>query len=670
MVSRLDVVAELAAHQQNLTPDPCGPHRALVALPPVALADLIAPDWHAFVRAAELGTLAEQLGGGDGPLAIVDLGLAERVDGHDRSGAAAKPAVRGVDGRLARLWEAGIRHLFVHGARDQPGFARALGYRWPGGLTACDASYLDALLDPREPVAVLAPGLVRVAPGVALPRGGERVLVAVDDDGDPRRIADQGPQVSAYAIDRARQLGPWAGVVPPRGLLGTAAGAAIRTRWEAYWSERGRDDVVRAAVLGLDPRLEAGLREVRREASEPGASSGQRTPSAADAPATGRRARLIAITGIDGAGKSTHVARLARMLQGRGARISVIKLYRQGAFLELANQLGARTRRGAPLAAFRVSRVVKLVDSLRVFRDQLAHALAACDAVVLDRYVETHVAAAESQLGWELSDHPALSVFPAADLRFWLRLDPGVALARREARGEPASADEHAIGLAGSARVFDRLAAAAGEVVLDAGADEGANAEVIHERARAIVACPGTAADRSSLVAPAGLPRVRSARRCTLHVGVDPDRPALGAELPALRADLVRWSGTAGAVPEAFWLEAYAAQLVIDVVTWDPARAAVALWPGAVAGMARHADLVMLHELERILAPLVEVETYDPRAETYEPAFSALGACRAAARRLARDYAVELERVAAELGWTAMAIDGRASTAAPSAPAS
>lgn len=637
-MSRLDVVAELAAHQQNLVPDPVRSQRALVALPPPALAQLVAPDWHALARAGDLTALAAQLGGGDGPLAIVELA----------SGTGA------LSGRMTQLWESGARHLFVYGARDQPGLARALVYRWPGGLTVCDASYLDALFDPQEPVLVLAPGLVRVAPGVPAPRSGERVLAAVDEDGDPRRVVEQGPQVAVYAIDRKRELGPWAGAVPPRGRFGTQTGAAIRARWDAHWTERGRPDAVRNAVLGFDPMLETTLCSQRRVA-----------------PATERRARLIAITGIDGSGKSTQAARLARTLQGRGARVSVLKLYRQGAFLELANQLGARTRRGAPLAAFRVSREIKLIDSLRVFRDQLTEAMRVCDAVVLDRYVETHVAAAESQLGWDLANHPALAGFPAADLRFWLRLDPEVALARREARGEPASADEHAIGLTGYARVFGRLADAAGEVVLDAAVDEEANARTIAERAVPIVACPGTDAGRSSFAAPPSAPRARAAQRCAVHIGVDLERPALGSEVLALRADLARWIGAASnGVPEAFWLETYAAQLVIDVMTQAPARAAIALWPGALAGMARHADLVMLPELERILVPLVEVETYDPRPATYEAAFAALGAPEAAARRLARGYAVELERVAAERGWASAKIDGRASIAAPSAPAS
>jgi dTMP kinase len=621
VVSRLDVIAELAAHQHNVRPEPVVARSVVVALPAPPLIAWIAPAWYAAARAPVLQALAEDLGGGDGPLAIIELGADD------------------ITARLAALWERGTRQLIVPGAPDQPGYARALSYRWPGALQLLALSCLDPWLDPRVPVRVLAPGVVCVAPGIAAPPGAARVLAAVDDDGDPRRVAEQGAHVWPCAIDPARRLGAWAGAVPPRGRFGTAAGAELRARWDAYWSGRGRPEVVRNAVLGLDPSLEADLR----------------APEPPDLRPTSRRARLIAITGIDGAGKSSQVARLAQALHDRGAHVRVIKLYRQGAFLELANQLSARTRRGGPLAAFRVSRIIKLVDSLRVLRDHLAPAMAVCDAVLLDRYVETHLAAAESQLGWDLSSHPAVSPFPAPDLRCWLQLDPDIALERREARGEPASADEHAVGLRGYAQVFARLAQAPGELVLDATHAELDNARAIAERAVAVLPgslpAPGRDGDRSSLVPPAAAPRVTAAA-CAVHVGVDATRTALGADAFAVRAELARWCGGAAAgIPEGFWLEAYAAQLVLDVMTQAPARGAVALWPAAVAAMPGHGELDTLVELARMLAPRVTIEHYDPRPETYEPAFRALGASEPAARRLAGGYAAELVRIATEHGW-------------------
>ena len=603
MVSRLDVVAELAAHQQNLVPEEVSSRRVLLVLPAPALCGLVPVEGDAGVRA-----LADQHGGGDGRLVIV------RLSGR-------------VTTTLSALWERGVRELIVYGARDQPGYARAVRYRWAGALEVLADSWLDALFELRAPIRVLAPGVVRVAPGVAAPTDAACVLAAVDGDEDPRDVAAQGPHVWPYAIDRARALGAWSGVVPPAARFGTRRGGELRARWDAYWTARGHD-VVRPAVLGLDPALEADLRE-------PGV------------PIAPHRARLIAITGIDGSGKSSHAARLGTTLRSQGARVRVLKLYRQGAFLALANELSARTRRGAALAAFRVSRQVKLIDSLRVYRDHVAAALSACDAVVFDRYVETHVAAAESQLGWDLAAHPALAPFPPPDVECLLQLDPDIALARRAARGEPASADEHAVGLRGYAEVFARLAAAAGAMVLDAGAPEDDNARAILARVAVVrsgaglVELPNTAAARVALEGP---------RAVTIG-----GEATLGAEVLALRAQLAAWCGVSG-VPEAFWLEVYAAQLVLDVQTGAPGDA-LALWPGALAAMADHGELDVLRELAHMLAPLVEVTHYDPRAEPYEPTFRALGATEVAARRLARDYATQLERIATERGWA------RASTA-------
>ena len=44
---RLDVIAELAAHQQNLEPPPAPPYAALIALPLPPACTLIAGAWFA-----------------------------------------------------------------------------------------------------------------------------------------------------------------------------------------------------------------------------------------------------------------------------------------------------------------------------------------------------------------------------------------------------------------------------------------------------------------------------------------------------------------------------------------------------------------------------------------------------------------------------------------------
>jgi dTMP kinase len=629
----LDVVAELAAHQQNLSPPPAATRAALLALPLPAVCTVAAGDWFAARRRKTLAARAEELGSGDGPLPI------EEAAEHES-----------LPEQLARLWRDGVRALFVDGMRDQPGFARALRWRWPGALHPIPGPGSLDLLHGAEPIAWLGDGAARVAPGVAAPDGASLVLAALDDDGDPAATRAQGRHVWPLAIDPQRRLGPWSGVLPARAALGTDDGAALRARWQSHWADLGHPDLVRLAVLGLDPTLERALRGTPRPAR-----------SAAAAPAFApRRARVIAITGLDGSGKSSHADRLARELQRRGASARVLKLYRQGAFLELANELGARTRRGAPLAAFRASRVVKLVDSLRVYRDHVLPALAECDALVMDRYVETHVAAAASQLGWDVSGHPALAPFPPPDVRFWLELDPDAALARRDARGEPPSADEHAVGMRGYAREFSRLAAAsasasasaAGEVRLDATAPPDENARAIADRALPLVPSPRGPAAESRLVAPAAAPRAPAVARCILHLGGADGLPELGADIGSLRASLSSWCGdAAGAIPEAFWLEAYAAQLLLDLRTLAPSRARASLWPGALARMPGCADLVMLAEIERILLAELDIESCAIDSAAHAVAFARLGAASTAAPRLARDYASALEQLADESGW-------------------
>jgi hypothetical protein len=259
-------------------------------------------------------------------------------------------------------------------------------------------------------------------------------------------------------------------------------------------------------------------------------------------------------------------------------------------------------------------------------------------------------------------------------VRFWLSLDPAVALRRRNERSEPPSADEHAIGLTGYASVFARLASqdSAREVVLDATAPADDNRRAIRDRVAAMLTCFHGDPARSSLRASRGAAR-RPTKRCAIDIGgapdasrlrgsaasasagVAPELVELGAEVLVLRAALDQWCGPIAArAPEAFWLEAYAAQMVLDLWTLDASRARIALWPGAVAEMASHDSLEVLRELARMLAPLVEIEGYDPRPEAYVATFVALGAAPRAALRLARDHAAQLARLADAGGWPAI----------------
>src|SRR5439155_16402796 len=73
VVKPANVVGDLAAHQSNLMPR-VGPQRsALVALPTPAIVHALFGAVNADRRATWIRSWSERLGGGDGPLPVVDL---------------------------------------------------------------------------------------------------------------------------------------------------------------------------------------------------------------------------------------------------------------------------------------------------------------------------------------------------------------------------------------------------------------------------------------------------------------------------------------------------------------------------------------------------------------------------------------------------------------------
>lgn len=525
--------------------------------------------------------------------------LAEQIGGGDGPAIVEHLVGEGaVRASIERWSREGVEVVHVVGAHAQPGFARALLARWSRGLRFEHA--LDDALENAFQTALSCDG-------VAVSSGGPR--------------ADR----SSAAADRSS--GCWRGFVPP--LARFAGQRELRDAWVRHWSTRGYAAEVRAALLGHDPVLERALRR----------------------PLT--RARLegpvaVAITGVDGSGKSTQVAALSDSLAARGLRVRVIKLYRQGPFLELANELSGRSLGGAALDVFRVSRVVKLVDSLRVWRDEVLPAIDDRDVIVFDRYLETHEAAAGSQLAWDVADHPALAVFPAVDAEFLLRLDADAALSRIGQRGEARSADEHATGLLGYATWFDRIAARDGFTVLDASADRDANARAILDETLRIVASKPRGA-QSALS--------HTAERPSLRVGGDGLRlggavawGAPGDDVCAL-ARFVRAHrpDVAACFTEAFWIEAYATQVLLDLRSSGGHGAEVAWWPAALSRLPEFADMVALAELERMTLALARVSSVRLDGGAARERIEML--VGDGAGRLARRYRQALEAHARERAW-------------------
>ncbi len=192
-----------------------------------------------------------------------------------------------------------------------------------------------------------------------------------------------------------------------------------------------------------------------------------------------RRAVLLAVEGIDGAGKSTHVAALARRLRARGLRVSVFRLYRHGVFHETACDVLRLALRRRSKRLLRLERLVRVLDTVGVWFREVEPELSRSDVVILDRSLETHGAAARGRglpasfaTNW-------LRFFPRPDATVLLDLPVRDALARVRSRGRPRGPDEKEA-ILGRWREHFRACARQGRwTVLDARAARSANREAI-----------------------------------------------------------------------------------------------------------------------------------------------------------------------------------------------
>ncbi|MBM4346239.1 MAG: hypothetical protein FJ100_22930, partial [Deltaproteobacteria bacterium] len=237
---------------------------------------------------------------------------------------------------------------------------------------------------------------------------------------------------------------------------------------------------------------------------------------------------------------------------------------------------------------------------------------------------------------------PLWTVLPQPDLRFWLRVDPAVAMRRLEMRLERRTADEHVTGLQGYARVFDDLAKGDTEYTLDAADSMDAISSRIASAVLARLQLPpdrdvATHAERSNApIAATSRPVLEVA---AVRLDGAARGPVPGADLLALRRALVRFGGDPLAMPAAWWVEAWLAQVVLDFRSGWQATAGGAvrlpIWPAALAAMPEMADVPMLPELLRMLPVLQFVGPachFGPAAD----AVFALFACGTAGLQRAR----------------------------------
>ena len=248
--------------------------------------------------------------------------------------------------------------------------------------------------------------------------------------------------------------------------------------------------------------------------------------------------------------------------------------------------------------------------------------------------METHLAAAESQLAWDLHSHPTILSLPVIAQTVWLLLPAEAALHRLAARDERLTADEHPAGLLGYSACFERMARSHGHLRLDAQAPLATNAAAIQE----YVEAPRRDGTPPLPVAPVHSAPSRSGAPAQVRLGTG--HHALGIDVLTLRA-----LGQMSHAPLVFWLEALAAQVLLDVRTGRPEQASAPLWPRVMARAWPEFDGL------RALADLLDHETvvvgWSPTGpDPFLPMASPAGA-----RRLAAQYHAALVEVATEEGW-------------------
>jgi dTMP kinase len=170
---------------------------------------------------------------------------------------------------------------------------------------------------------------------------------------------------------------------------------------------------------------------------------------------------LITIEGLDGAGKTTLIAALARELEARGAPVLVL---REPGGVEVSERLRSLLADPALEIDPRAEALLYAAARAQLVAEQLRPLLEAGDTVLLDRFVDSSLAYQGAGRGLGVEEIRALNEFGTGGLRpdrtLLLRIDPAAGLARISDR--PADRLEHEDGgfFAAVAAAYDELAAA------------------------------------------------------------------------------------------------------------------------------------------------------------------------------------------------------------------
>lgn len=154
------------------------------------------------------------------------------------------------------------------------------------------------------------------------------------------------------------------------------------------------------------------------------------------------RGRVIAVCGIDGSGKTTHVTGLYEYLRSSELRVGRYKMFRHGTFHELVTNLVKNCVRDRNLQLWQAERLIKVYDSLRYFYEYVEKDLDNLDVLLFDRYIYTHLAAGFGRCGYDSHALRLLRLYPRPAHVFLLDVPPESSMANIEER-EDKTLDEN-----------------------------------------------------------------------------------------------------------------------------------------------------------------------------------------------------------------------------------
>jgi dTMP kinase len=203
------------------------------------------------------------------------------------------------------------------------------------------------------------------------------------------------------------------------------------------------------------------------------------------------RGRLITVEGLDGAGKTTLVAGLARLLGEQGVDVLVL---REPGGVELSERIRELVKDPALTVDPRAEALLYAAARAQLVAEQLEPLLADGRWVLLDRFVDSSLAYQGAGRGLGVEEVRALNAFATGGLRpdrtLLLRVDPAVGRERIAGREPDRLEREQASFFAAIAAAYDELAAAEPErfAVIDAGRTAD---EVLAEALAAVEPRPG-----------------------------------------------------------------------------------------------------------------------------------------------------------------------------------